>query len=214
MRALLAVVLTLCLALPVAQASGTNGLEIEVQGGRVTVRAQKVPLNRILDRLAQQTGMKVAYESTPPSQPVTAILESLPIRDAVVRLMEGLGVPYVFRTDVSGQRVETLFVSDASGSGGSRTTTASSSMSQDPIEYPTEVVEDMQPEYEEPIEIPQPIPGVMPELTNAPPPGTPAPDLALPNMGAGPGFPNQVPGQQNFPGQPSFPGPVSNPFPR
>ena len=207
MRALLAVVLIPCLALPVAQASGTNGLEIEVDGGLVTVRAQKMPLNRILDRLAQQTGMKITYESTPPSQPVTATLESLPIRDAVVRLMEGLGIPYVFRTDVSGRRVETLFVSDPSGA--SRTTTAStSSMSQDPIEYPTEVIEDIQPEYEEPVEIPQPIPGVMPELTNAPPPGTPAPDLALPNMGAGPGFPS------NFPGAPAFPGPVSNPFPR
>ena len=93
MRALVAVVLTLCLALPLAQAAGTNGLQIEVQGGRVTVRAEKVPLNRILDRLAQQTGMKVTYEASPPSQPVTATLESLPVRDAVVRLMEGLGVP-------------------------------------------------------------------------------------------------------------------------
>ena len=206
MRTLLAVALTICLALPAAQAaSGTAGLEIEVNGGQVTLRAQKVPLNKILDRLAQQTGMKVTYEGSAPSQPVTATLDHLPPRDAIVRLMEGLSVPYVFRTDVSGQRVETLIVSDAAGA--SRTTTAQSSMGQDPVEYPTEVVEDIQPEYEEPVEIPQPIPGVMPEL-NAPPPGMPAPDLALPNMGAGPGFPNQVPGQ------PQFPGPVSNPFPR
>src|SRR5262245_45326384 len=130
MRALLVVALMACLVLPVAQAAGTNGLEIEVQGGRVTVRAQKVPLNKILDRLAQQTGMKVTYEGSAPSTPVTATLEHLPVRDAVVRLMEGLAVPYVFRTDVSGQRVETLFVSDAAG--GSRTTTASSSMQPDP----------------------------------------------------------------------------------
>jgi hypothetical protein len=192
MRALLAVLLTLCLALPVARAAGTNGLEVEVHGERVTVRAQKVPLNRILDRLAQQTGMKVTYESTPPSQPVTATLEQLPVRDAVVRLMEGLGIPYVFRTDVSGQRVDTLFVSD--GSGTSRTTTASSSMSQDPVEYPTEVIEDIQPEYEEPVELAQPIPGLPPEL-NSPPPGMPAPDMALPNMGAGPGFPTSRAGR-------------------
>ena len=206
MRTLPAVALITCLALPAVQASGTGGLEVEVHGNQVTVRAQKVPLNKILDRLAQQTGMKVTYESTPPSQPVTATLEQLPPRDAIVRLMEGLAVPYVFRTDVSGQRVETLFVSDASG--GSRSTTAStSSMGQEQVEYPTEVVEDVQPEFDEPVEIPQPIPGSMPELS-APPPGMPAPDLALPNMGAGPGFPN------NTPGQPNFPGPVSNPFQR
>jgi hypothetical protein len=115
----------------------------------------------------------------------------------------------VFRTDVSGRRVETLFVSDASGTG--RTTTASSSMSApEQVEYPTEVIEDVQPEYEEPMEIPQPIPGMMPQDLNAPPPGVPAPDLALPNMGAGPGFPNNTP--PNSP--PNFPGPVSNPFPR
>src|SRR5262245_4704288 len=104
MRTLVSVALTLGLALPAARAAnppGTPGLEVELHGGQVVVRAQKVPLNRILDRLAQQTGMKVTYESTPPSQPVTATLQQMPVRDAVVRLMEGQGVAYVFRTDVS-----------------------------------------------------------------------------------------------------------------
>jgi hypothetical protein len=202
MRALLSVVLMLCLALSDARAAGTSGLEIEVRDNQVTIRAQKVPLNKILDRLAQQTGMKLTYEGTPPSQPVTATLEGLPVRDAVVRLMEGLAVPYVFGTDVGGRRVVSLLIPDASGT--STASSSSSMASQEAIEYPTEVIEDV-PEYEEP-EIPQPIPGVIPELTGGQPPlGTPAQDLALPNMGAGPGFPNQ---------QPNFPGPVSNPFPR
>ncbi len=201
MRGLLSVVLMLAQAVPVARATG--GLEVEAHGGQVTVRAHQVPLNRILDRLAQQTGMKVTYESTPPSQPVTASLERLAPRDAVVRLMEGLGVAYVFRTDVSGQRVETLIVS---GGPATTTQTASTSTPQAGVEYPAEVIEDVA-EYEEPPEISQPIPGGMPEMPQ-PLPGMPAPDLALPNMA--PGFPG---GNPSYPGYntPSFPGPISYP---
>jgi hypothetical protein len=201
MRGLLSVVLMSSLVLPTAVAA-TGGLEVVANGNQVSVRAERVPLNRILDRLAQQTGMKVTYESTPPSQPVTATLERLPPRDAIVRLMEGLGVSYVFRTDVSGERVETLFVSDSSS--GARS--ASSSSAQEGMEYQAEVIEDVA-EYEEPVpELSQPTPGGLPEPQLAP--GMPAPDLALPNMGAGPGFPTANP---PFP---TFPGPVSNPFPR
>src|SRR5262245_60405125 len=148
MRGLLTAVLTLSLALPAG--AGSGGLEIEANGGRVTVRAQKVPLNKILDRLAQQTGMKVTYESTPPSQPVTTTLEHLPARDAVVRLMEGLGVAYVFRTDRTGERVETLFVSSEAAGGATHTASAGGA-TQDAVEYPTEVIEDVA-EYEPPEE--------------------------------------------------------------
>jgi len=208
MRGLLSVVLVLCQALPLARPS-TGGLEVETHGAQVSIRAHQVPLNRILDRLAQQTGMKVTYESTPPSQPVTATLERLPVRDAVVRLMEGLGVPYVFRTDVSGQRVEILIVSG----GGTSTQAASASSPQEPMEYPAEVIEDVA-EYEEPPEISQPIPGGMPEMP-PPAPGMPAPDLALPNFG--PGLPQGITGNPNYPypnpNIPTYPGPISNPFP-
>lgn len=201
MRALASVVLLLLQAVPPAiPVAGT--LEVDARAGQVTVRAHKVPLNRILDRLAQQTGMKVTYESSPPSQQVTTVLEHLTPRDAVVRLMEGLGVPYLFRTDVSGRRVDTLIVSD---SGPATAQGSSSTMGADNLEYPAEVVEDVAT-YEEPPEIQQPMPEP-PQI----PPGMPAPDLALPGFGRNGQAPQGYPSYPNS--APGYPGAISNPYP-
>jgi hypothetical protein len=54
----------------------------------------------------------------------------------------------------------------------------------------------------------------MPEMPALP--GGAAPDLALPNMGAGPGFPSQAnpatfPGASQFPTSPQFPSGISHP---
>jgi hypothetical protein len=209
MRALASAVLMLLQAVPAALPPA-GSLEVDARAGHVSVRAHRVPLNRILDRLARETGMKVTYEAAPPSQPVTATFDHLEPRDAVIRLMEGLGVPYVFRTDVSGRRVDTLIVSD-SGSGTNRASSGSGNMGGDNLEYPADVVEDVAT-YEEPppAEMPQVMPEVqMPQI----PPGMPAPDLALPGYGTNqpPGFPNGQPGYPN--GQPNYPSPVSNPYP-
>ena len=202
-----------------------GGLEVEAANGLVSVRANRVPLARILDRLAQQTGMKVTYESGQPSQPVTAALEGLVPRDAVTRLLEGLGLSYVFRTDASGLQVETLIVSDGGGGSGSQVATRSAPPPAADVEYTMEMPDEMTEEYEEP------------PAMEIPPPGQPVQDLAMPGATAPPGmqFPGQTfPGQQYpgqpFPGQqppgstspgqgapqgipqPEFPGPVSNPF--
>jgi len=195
-----------------------NGLEVQAHEGHVTVRAQRVPLSKVLDRLAQQTGMKVVYESSPPSQPVSANFEGLQTRDAVVRLLEGQGLAYVFRTDASGRRVETLLVSgEASGgpggSGGGNTF-AGGGQQPDAMEYTAEVVDDT-PDYEEPAVPDASIPvqdlalpgGVIPN------PNIPQPLDPGPSFPGGPGFP-RTPGSSGFPGSPpGFPGPVSNPFP-
>jgi hypothetical protein len=195
MRTLLAAALMLCLALPVARAAGTAGLEVEVRGGRVTVRAQKVPLNKILDRLAQQTGMKVTYRA-PRRRPVTATLERFhPRRHSAAHGRPGV----VFHRRERPAR-GTLVVSDVSG--GSHLTT--SSMAQD-RSVPTEVVED-QPECEEPVD-PQPIPSVMPELNAPPPPGMPHPTSPCRTWAPDPGSRTTSPAG-------SLPQPVINPFPR
>lgn len=204
MRALASAVLMLLQAVP-ATVPATGSLEVDARAGRVTLRANRVPLSRILDRLARETGMKVTYEAAPPSQLVTATFEHLEPRDAVTRLMEGLGVPYVFRTDVSGRRVETLIVSD-SGPGNSQSASASGTMGGDNLEYPADVVEDVAT-YEEPP--PPEMPQVMPEVQMPQvPPGMPVPDLALPGFGhngqAPPGYPNT---------QPNYPTGISNPYP-
>jgi hypothetical protein len=202
MRGLLPAVLVLFQAVsPVVPPAGS--LEVVAEGAQVSVRAHGVPVNRILDRLAQQTGMKVTYESSPPSQQVTATLEGVPVRDAVVRLMEGLGVGYVFRTDVSGQRVETLIVSGAAGSSAGTPSVASASS---PMDYQAEVIQEV-PEYE-----PQPEP-VQAEMPPPPPPGMPANDLALPGMPAYQGIPTYQggTGSPSYPKVPAYPGVISQP---
>lgn len=213
MRGALPVLLVLFQALPPAVQQvlpPAGSLEVVAQGSQVSVRANAVPVNRILDRLAQQTGMKVTYEASPPSQQVTATLENLPVRDAVVRLMEGLGVGYVFRTDVSGQRVDTLIVAGTAASGSSTTTTASQSS---PMDYQAEVVQEV-PEYEPAPEV------VQAEVPPPPPPGMPANDLALPTSPSYQGIPTYQGGAVNpsypvnspsYPKIPQYPGSISHP---
>lgn len=204
MRVVLPAVLVLFQALPQTLPPG-GSLDVVAQGAHVSVRAHGVPVNRILDRLSQQTGMKVTYEASPPTQQVTATLEGVPVRDAVVRLLEGLGVGYVFRTDVSGQRVETLIVSGAASATGSPSTMASQSS---PMDYQAEVIQEV-PEYEPPPE------AVQAEMPPPPPPGMPANDLALPGMPAYQGIPTyqgSTTGGGGFPTKtPEFPGVISQP---
>jgi hypothetical protein len=220
MRALLSAVMIASQALP-GGGLPAGGLDVRAADGVVTVHANRVPLARILDRLAQQTGMKVTYDSGQPNQAVTVSLEGLVPRDAVTRLLEGQGLSYVFRTDASGLRVETLIVSDGSGSGGSPQLASRAAPPPMDPDFGVEMPEDMGEEYEEP------------PAMEIPPPGQPVQDLAMPGavqpQTGFPGPPNfpghQFPGQQ-FPGQPfpgqapgqpypvppEFPGPVSNPF--
>jgi hypothetical protein len=184
-------------------AAPANGLDVQSREGHVSVHAQRVPLSKVLDRLAQQTGMKVIYESSPPSQAVSANFEGLPPRDAVERLLEGQGVAYVFRTDPSGRGVETLLVSGESGGSSGSSPSGRSLPHSDSMEYTAEVVDDT-PDYEEP-----PAPETVPVQDLALPGGMlQAPQLQQP-VDPGPTFP----GGPTFPRMPTFPGPVSNPFP-
>src|SRR4051812_21826120 len=91
-------------------------LEVRAASGTVTIHARNLPLSQILDRLAAATGMTLSYEGTRPSAPVTLSIDDVPESEAVVRLMEGLGVSYVFRTDPSGRHVDQLILSP-SGAG-------------------------------------------------------------------------------------------------
>jgi hypothetical protein len=88
-------------------------LEIRAAGGEVTIHAQNLPLSQILDRLSSATGMKLTYEGARPTMPVTVSVDGISEAEAIVKLMEGLGVSYVFRTDATGQRVDLLIVTGA-----------------------------------------------------------------------------------------------------
>lgn len=87
--------------------------QIRAVGGRVTIQAEKMPLNQILDRLARSSGMKVTYEGARPSMLVTVTVDGISETEAILRLMEGQGISYVLATDSTGQRVDTLIISGA-----------------------------------------------------------------------------------------------------
>ena len=97
-------------------ASERNRTEVLASGGKVTVRAERLPLNHLLDRIATATGMRVTYEGTRPSNLVSMDVENLSEVAAVLKLMEGLGVSYLLQTDATGEGVDLLIVS-GSGAG-------------------------------------------------------------------------------------------------
>lgn len=100
-------------ALAVAEDARPSEAEIRAAGGEVTIHAHNLPLSQILDRLSSATGMALTYEGARPTMPVTVSVEGISEAEAILKLMEGLGVSYVFRTDVTGQRVDLLIVSGA-----------------------------------------------------------------------------------------------------
>jgi hypothetical protein len=91
-------------------------VQIRAANGSVAIHVQGLPLSQILDRLASATGMKVTYEGARPSSPITMNVDGISEVDAILRLTEGLGVSYLFRTDETGQRVDDLIVT-AAGAG-------------------------------------------------------------------------------------------------
>jgi hypothetical protein len=91
----------------------SNAVEVVASGGRITVRAERLPLHQLLDRIATATGMTVTYEGSRPTAPITFDVENLTEIDAILRLMEGLGISYVLRTDQTGEGVDLLIITGA-----------------------------------------------------------------------------------------------------
>ena len=64
----------------------------------------------MLDGLARKTRMKVVYEGPVPRTPVTVELRGRTPAEAVLGVLEGLGLNYALVLDVSGTEVETLMI--------------------------------------------------------------------------------------------------------
>jgi hypothetical protein len=86
-------------------------VDVRQEGERVSVRAEAAPLSEVLDRLSKQLGMKVVYEGAPPRALVTASLSDRTPAEAVLGILEGLGLDYLARMDKTGTRVEALILS-------------------------------------------------------------------------------------------------------
>lgn len=90
---------------------------MRVNGGLVEIQATAAPLQDVLSRLAQQTGMKVVYDGAPPRTLVTLTLARRTPPEAVLALFEGLGVNYAMIADRTGLRVDMLLVTGLSSPG-------------------------------------------------------------------------------------------------
>ena len=99
-----------------------SGTEVRVDGGRVIVQANGVPLTDVLSRFSQATGAKVVYDAAKPRQLVTVEIDASSQAEALSQLLEGQGLSYAVRLDPSGQSVDMLFLM-----GKGQPTTASSS---------------------------------------------------------------------------------------
>jgi hypothetical protein len=131
-------------------------VQVAVNGGRVDLSARSAPLSDVLDRLARQTAMQVTYEGAPPRNLVTAALQSATPVQAVLSVLEGLGLNYALQLDRTGQHVRTLLL--VSRTGGSPARTAGSppevtSPIRAPVPPPDEPDDDVMEEDEAPVEV-------------------------------------------------------------
>ena len=110
MRAPVLVVLLLA-AVPNASADVTVRLNGD---GRVDVRATTAPLPEVLDHLSRQTGMKVIYDGPVPRPLLTLTLEGRTPVEALLGILEGLGLNYAVVMDPTGTRVQTLLMTGTS----------------------------------------------------------------------------------------------------
>jgi hypothetical protein len=107
--------LILLLLLPAPQTS--PDLTVQAQDGRVTVLARAVPLKEVLDRISRETGLEVFYEGPEPSPLITVTIKDRPEREALLGILEGLGLNHALQMDIDGLRVEMLIIEAAYGSG-------------------------------------------------------------------------------------------------
>ena len=105
------VLLALPLAVSLAAPAAAEDVAIRLRDdGRVDVRAKGAPLVSVLDRLANQTGMTVTYQGPPPRRTVSLEVYGANHFQAVMEVLDGLGVDYAVTTDAAGTRVLSLVV--------------------------------------------------------------------------------------------------------
>ena len=155
---------TITAALALLSAPAQAGVEIIASDGRLDVSAAQAPLSDVLDGLARKTRMKVVYDGGIPRTPVTVELRGRTPAEAVLGVLEGLGLNYMLALDLSGTEVETLMIVGGGASGfsspmGAAASTARSSRGVRREAAPEEDAEnEQQMEYEASVAVPVPVP--------------------------------------------------------
>jgi hypothetical protein len=186
-------------------------VRLQVRGARLDLTATAAPLTDVLDRLARQVGMKVQYDGPAPRQLVTLTLRDRTPSEAVLSVLEGLGVNFALVWDPSGAQLQTLVIAGSAG-----TTTAAAGQNRPPVEPaprrtfgpPNPPGDAPEPGFEQEQEEPAAEGGSGVPETGAPAFGPPAVD---PNAAASPNTqqppPQVVAPQQQFPVSPFTPQP-------
>jgi hypothetical protein len=100
--------LAVWLAAPVFAAAAT---EVQMRGGKVDLKTSGAPLSEVLDRLERTAGFKVERDGSPPNPLVPALeIKDRTPAQAVLAVLEGLGMNYALSLDDSGLRVEKLLL--------------------------------------------------------------------------------------------------------
>jgi len=165
-------------------------LNIQVRGTSVDIRAQRVPLQQVLDNLSQKTGMKVVYDTEPPQEIVSLDMRDISMRGALMQLLQGHGLTYAVRMDPTGMRVETLLLTH----GGAGALKAAPPRQPPPPMMPEQ--QEQQEYYEEMAEPNEPPP---------PPEPTPPPTPTPASFWQPAPFPQSIPGIQMGGPPPSAP---------
>lgn len=203
--------------LAVLAAPAAAEVTVRVTGGSVDLTATAAPLADVLDRLARQTGMRVVYEGAAPRQLVTLSLKGRTPAEAVLSVLEGLGVNFALVADPTGARVQTLVVAGAATASSATSSPASSRAnaprSRRPLGPPPgSAPETLEPSFEQDdeeatLQEEAAFPGLPPGAEMTDPSGVPmAPDPAALNPAAQ--APN-APGVGAIPAQPMPVYPVS-----
>jgi len=135
-----------------APSLASASVEVTRDGPRVSVRAEAAPLSDVLDRLARELGMKVVYEGAAPRNLVNASLASRTPAEAVLSVLEGLGLDYLARMDATGARIEQLVIVRPSPTGATSLIDASPAR-------PRPVVQDAEEDEDEEEDVPLGKPG-------------------------------------------------------
>jgi len=138
------------------------GVEVTASGNRMDVTADQAPLSEVLDGLARRTRMKVVYEGPAPRTPVTVEIRDRTHAQAVLGVLEGLGLNYALVLDASGTEVEILMIMGAAGAKASAAPARAARTGRpDPREVDEEAA---MVEREEPSEVEAGVPAAAPEV--------------------------------------------------
>jgi hypothetical protein len=101
--------------------SPAQPVEVTYLNGLVSIHCKDASLSSVFEEIEAATGIELTLEDEVKSKRLSASLSSLPVSQAVSRLLEGAGVNYIVMMDPGDwERVDKIFVG-AGGGGSSRT---------------------------------------------------------------------------------------------